>query len=63
MEEGEGSSFGQSMAMPKEVVHVRIGRPTVAIPGFHRPAAFGGHPSAHQEAANIKEVHQPPSAD
>jgi hypothetical protein len=63
MEEGEGLYLDQSMAMSKDIIHVRIGRPTVAVPDFQGPAALGGHPSSHQEAANIKEVQRPPSAD
>jgi hypothetical protein len=58
VEEGDGPYLGQSMAMSKDVVHVRIRCPTVAVPDFHGFAALGGHPPSHEETANIKEVHR-----
>jgi hypothetical protein len=54
MEEGE--DVGQSLAVSKKFVDVRIGRPAVAVPDFQDLTALSGHPSSYQEAADLIEV-------
>jgi hypothetical protein len=56
MEEGEGLHVGQSLAVSKKVIDVRIGRPAVADPDFQDLTALSGHPSSYQEAADLVEV-------
>jgi hypothetical protein len=56
VEEREGLHVGQSLAVSKKVIHVRIGRPAIAVPDFQDLTALSGHPSSYQEAADLIEV-------
>ena len=58
MEKGDRAQVGDSLAMSKDVVHVWIRRPAIALPNFHRQTTLSGDPSSHQKAAHIVEMHR-----
>ena len=60
VDETERLHVGDAKAMSKDLVQVRIGRPSIAVPHFEHLATPGRHPLSHQTAANLVEIHRSP---